>query len=86
MTFQRMYNLTKYCHEIEITMQRSKLRVHPAPGVHILAAGCMDFKPCAPGMYISVFNIINTLIQKCTYEKIAGCMVLSSCVPGVCME
>ena len=23
---------------------------NPAPCVHILAAGCMDFKPCAPGV------------------------------------
>ena len=30
--------------------QCSKLRMHPAPCVHILAAGCMDFKTCAPGV------------------------------------
>ena len=29
--------------------QCSKLRVHPAPCVHILAAGCIDFSTCAPG-------------------------------------
>ena len=28
----------------------SKLRVHPAPCVHILAAGCTDVGTCAPGM------------------------------------
>ena len=30
-------------------MQCLKLRVHPAPGVHNLAAGCTHFGPCAPG-------------------------------------
>ena len=30
--------------------QCSKLRVHPAPGVHILVAGCIDFETCAPGV------------------------------------
>ena len=30
--------------------QYSKLRVHPAPCVHILAAGCTDFSTCAPGV------------------------------------
>ena len=29
--------------------QCSKLRVHPAPGVHNLAAGCLHFTTCAPG-------------------------------------
>ena len=66
-------------------MQGSKLRVLPAPWVHILAAGCMDLKPCAPGVCMNIFNIINDFIQKCTYEKIAGCMVLSitRCVYGI---
>ena len=32
-----------------IYYQCSKLRVHPAPCVHILAAGCIDFSNCAPG-------------------------------------
>ena len=42
--------------------QCSKLRVHPAPCVHILAAGCMDFKPCAPGMCMYIFQSMNTYI------------------------
>ena len=29
--------------------QCSKLRMHPAPGVHHLAAGCTHFGTCAPG-------------------------------------
>ena len=44
------------------------LRVHPAPGVHILAARCKDFKPCAPGtcMYIQHYEYlyIEMCIQK----------------------
>ena len=31
------------------TEQSSKLRVHPAPGVYHLAAGCTHFGACAPG-------------------------------------
>ena len=33
-------------------MHCSKLRVYPAPCVHILAAGCIitDFETCAPGV------------------------------------
>ena len=31
-------------------IQCSKLRVHPAPCVHILAVRCMDFETCAPGV------------------------------------
>ena len=30
-----------------LELQCSKLRVHPAPYVHILAARCMDFETCA---------------------------------------
>ena len=30
--------------------QCSKLRAHPAPCVHILAAGCTDFETCALGV------------------------------------
>ena len=33
-----------------IAMQCPKLRVHPAPCVHMLAAGCTGFSTCAPGM------------------------------------
>ena len=39
-------------------MQCSKLRVPPALGVHILAAGCMDLKPCAPGVCMYIQNYI----------------------------
>ena len=42
-----------------VSNQCSKLRVHPAPGVHILAAGCMDFfNPLHP-MCACVFKIKN---------------------------
>ena len=30
-----------------------KLRVHPAPGVHALAAGCMHFDTYEPGEWVS---------------------------------
>ena len=48
--------------------------MHPARGVHILAAGCMDFKPCAPGMcmYIQYTIYMYTFIKKCAHGKIAG--------------
>ena len=52
--------------EYILTIQCSKLRVHPAPGVHILAAGCMDFKPCAPGMCMYIPNYEYLHIEMCT--------------------
>ena len=40
--------------------QCSKLRVHPAPCVHNLAAGCMAFETCAPGvcMVFRTFRLV----------------------------
>ena len=35
---------------VHMYKQCSKLRLHPAPCVHILAAGCIDFETCAPGV------------------------------------
>ena len=40
--------------------------------------------PCA--CIFKIMNILNTFIYKCAHEKIAGCIVLSICAPGVCME
>ena len=42
-------------------LQCLKLRVHPAPGVHILTAGCTGFDTCAPGVCMG-FQILNRLI------------------------
>ena len=40
-------------HEVNLSFKQcSKLRVHPAPGVHILEAGCIYFETCAPGVCI----------------------------------
>ena len=42
---------TKSCTNFQSnTIQCSKLRVHPAPCVHNLAAGCKHFSTCAPGV------------------------------------
>ena len=56
-----MYN-KDYERKLE-TCQCSKLRVHPAPGVHVLAAGCMDFKPCAPGVCMYIQNSVYLYIE-----------------------
>ena len=37
-------------------LQCSKLRVHPAPGVHISAAGCIGFETCAPEVFLQHSN------------------------------
>ena len=42
-----LHGITRFA---PIIIQCSKLRVHPAPGVHILAARCMDLATCAPGV------------------------------------
>ena len=44
----------------QICNQCSKLRVHPAPVVHILVIGCTGIGSCAPGMCMlfSNFNYI----------------------------
>ena len=41
------------------TFQCSKLRVHPAPSVHSLAAGCVDFETCAPEATLNKLKIVS---------------------------
>ena len=60
----------------DLRNQCSKLRVHPAPGVHNLAAGCTDFATYAPGEC--------TLFQ--SVSIIARCMILCPSAPGVCTK
>ena len=36
------------CTDIQYRYQCSKLRVHPAPGMHHLVAACTHFGTCAP--------------------------------------
>ena len=48
--------------------------VHPAPGVHILVAGCTILKGVHPaGGYI--FQALNISITLCAHAYWAGCMV-----------
>ena len=37
---------------LTVALQCSKFRVHPAPGVHNLVAGCTCFRTCVPGRCI----------------------------------
>ena len=53
---------------LKIWVQCSKLRVHPAPSVHILAAGCMDFKPSAPGVCMYIQHYEYLCIDMCTLK------------------
>ena len=41
-----------------------------SPCVHILAAGCMDFKPCAPGMCMNIPDYEYFYIELCVHEII----------------
>ena len=48
-----------------LLFQCSKLRVQPAPCVHILAAGCTDLSTCAPGVNM-LFIILLPLNKETT--------------------
>ena len=68
--------------------QCSKLKVHPATGVHILPAGCMYFKPCAPGvcmlLYIQYYECL--YIDICIHKdsRVHGFIYLCTrCVHGI---
>ena len=63
-----------------LSPQCSKFRVHPAPGVHILAAVCTHFEICAPGVCMIFLNFKQVLFiqpviysdQPPTHKQIAG--------------
>ena len=56
----------QYITTANIDLQCSKLKVHPAPCVHILAVGCKDFSTCA----FFFFNIlITSYIRKNTWTN-----------------
>ena len=56
----------KYIHVkiISLLCRCSKSRVHPAPCVHILAAGCMYFETCAPGVQAFPTFVIGLYSEK----------------------
>ena len=64
--FHQKYNRKN----IRNTHQCSKLRVHPAPCVHILVAGCIGFRTCAPSrcMLFSNFHYDHIEMNPWTYS------------------
>ena len=54
-----------------LLFQCSKSRVHPAPCVHILAAGWTDFSTCAPGVHM-LYNILLPLYKEEHMDKMLG--------------
>ena len=55
--------------------------MHPAPGVHNLAAGCTHFGTCAPRECTLFQSISIHYIDLNIYGKFAGCMILSPSTP-----
>ena len=55
-----------------IVCQCSKLRVHPAPCVHVLAAGCRDFSTCAHGVCMLFPYISIPLYQEEHMDELPG--------------
>ena len=67
-------------YDICVSYQCSKLRVHPSPGVHSLAAGCTHFDTCAPGectLFQSI-SIHYNLYRPVHTETLQGARI---CVP-----
>ena len=63
--------------------QCPKLSVHPAPGVHILAAGCMIFKGVFAAGAPFFKHFLQVKLDVHVYK--AGCMVFTGYAPGACM-
>ena len=65
--------------------QCSKLRVHPAPGVHILVAGCTDVLTCAPGRCM-LFEDLQYSYMERAHENIARCIDFPPHAPDGCIQ
>ena len=54
--------------------QSSKLKVHPAPGVHISVAGCTGFRTCAPGrcMLFPILYYDHIEMSSWTFSRMHG--------------
>ena len=61
--------------------QCSKLRVHPAPGVHILVAGCTCFRTCAPGRCMVLGTFIMIIYRNELLNILPGARFLLSMHP-----
>ena len=65
----------RYNENSQFKKQCSKLRVHPAPGVHISAAGCTIFGGVHPEC-ARFFEYLSLLHTRRVHGKISGCAVL----------
>ena len=57
---------------IKIKCQCSKLRVHPAPGVHILSTVCTNFSLCAPSVCRLFSSILIPLCEEEHMNELPG--------------
>ena len=60
--------------------QCSKLRVRPAPGVHVLATGCMILRYVHP-VGAPFFETLDIAITTCARVYRAGCMIFLGNAP-----
>ena len=65
--------------------QCPKLRVHPAPGAHISAAGCTIFRGVHPEC-TRLFEILSLIHIRRVHSKNPGCRVFRSGAPGGCTK
>ena len=77
-TDEYIFTLTEYCH-----LQCLKLRVHPAPCVHIWTAAGTYISNCA-AVYAHFFVTYLYLYVRKTHEQTVGCT--STYGPGVCTK
>ena len=69
------YKRVQFMNGLISTLQCPKLRVHPAPGVHIFTAGCTIFGGVHPVCARSLSHLLLLCIGR-VHGTISGCTVL----------